>query len=205
MRVRAGFLVITVLFLSGCAFGDRVATLKYPPAADKGGANAAVKGKQAPMAAKAARQSVVVGRFTDSRANKKVIGFVQNGYGMKTADVKTETDVSEWVRKAIAHELRRRGYAVTLADTATPGTRALFVTGNVEKALTKAYFKYDAEIVFTADIKRGRSKVGGSRYVGHGSAGANIAGTAERFGRSLSLALQEALQRFVADVNAVSR
>jgi hypothetical protein len=201
MRFRLSLVFVAVFGLAGCAFGDRDVTLKYPPAPASGSAQAAMKAKPVPKGG----LPVVVGTFTDSRPEKQIIGFVQNGYGMKTADVKTSSNVAEWVRRATAFELRRRGYSVTLAESPPPGARALLVTGTVEKALTKAYFSYDAEIVLTAAIVRGKKKVAGRRYSGRGSAGTNIAGTADRFGRSLSLALQDALQGLIADLNAVAR
>ncbi len=197
-RFAAGLIVY--LLLAGCAFGDRTVFLDYPPKPSSGSAQAAT-----PAAAPPAKSEsrVVVGTFRDDRPNKKNIGFVQNTYGMETADVLAANDVSEWIRNALILELKNVGFAASRGDAADASGQALLVTGNIEKILTKAYFSYDAEVIFSADILRSGKKVGGSRYIGEGSAGVNIAATAVRFGQSLALALRVAIFQLVADIAIV--
>ena len=98
--------IVTVLvfmsFLAGCAFGTRQPTLIYPPAPESGAtpvANAA-----ATSAPKNLRINLVP--FVDQRSDKKVVGTVRNGFGMRTADVIPTNSVADWVTQALKMELQ---------------------------------------------------------------------------------------------------
>jgi hypothetical protein len=92
--VAIGFMV---LFLTsfGCAFGTRNVTLnpmKTSLTLDASGQKASLE-------------------VTDKRdpALKPVVGHVKNGYGMKTAQVVADKDVSLWVRDAIGRAKENGG------------------------------------------------------------------------------------------------
>lgn len=188
--------VMTIL-IGGCAFGDRVAYLDYPPRPPGGSAQAA----EAPATSTSADAlRVVVGAFVDEREDPLKIGFVQNGYGIETADVFATNDVAEWVSDAMVKELEINGFASSRGEAPDD---AYFVTGSIETVLTKAYFQYNAEIVFSADVSRRGEAVLGRRYTGESITGLSVAATGEAFGEVLTLALQDALQKFVVDLRQI--
>ncbi len=197
--IKARFaIVVAASLLSGCAFGDRVTELEYPPAAPEGVAQAA--GPLPSTVPHTDRPDVVVGEFQDPRPEKKKIGFVQNTYGMTTANVLVASDVAEWIRGALVTELNANGYRASLGKFADATAKDLIVTGEIEKVLTKAYFTYNSEIIFSAKIQRAETSLSNRKYVGHGGGDLNLASTAKSFGQSLALALQEALRHLVADI-----
>ncbi len=193
--------MLAAILLGGCAFGDRVTLLQYPPPPPEGAAQAAVASPSTVL--RKGQPDVIVGEFVDQRPNKSKIGFVQNTYGMETADVIAANDVTEWIRNALVTELQLNGYRATLAKAKSASGNSLLVTGEIQKVLTKAYFSYNSEIIFTADVMRASKSLGKKTYVGRGGGGVNIAATGKAFGRSIALALQDALRRLVADIRQI--
>ena len=197
MRMR--LLVVAILvaggLLSGCAFGDRKAKLGYPPVADQGAiaANAA-------EATPAARGAVYIGEFNDFRPDKTIVGNVRNGFGMKTAKVIPQRDVAAWVREALAWELEAAGYTVVVGAAAPSGVAAL--SGDILRAYCDMYFTYDGQIVLRIEASRDGQPLLNQSYAGSGSVGIAWAGTGDSFSESLGLALQEALQKFLADLGS---
>ena len=184
--------------LSACAFGDRTVTLQYPPQPEQGTAQAAVPLPSAALRSDAA--PVIVGQFKDLRANKQKIGFVQNTYGMETANILAASSVTQWVRQSLVTELGLNGYGAKLGDAKMASADSVIVTGQIEKALTKAYFNYNSEIILSAELQKGNASLSNKTYVGRGGGGTNWAATETGFGRSIALALQDALRRLAADV-----
>jgi len=108
--------LVSVVLLSGCAFGTRQPTLIYPPAVESGEkavAHAAVM--PIPKSVQ-----IVLKPFTDQRSNKKVVGTVRNALGMRTADVIPTNSVTDWVTQALGTELRNNGYTFVSEFPPTP-------------------------------------------------------------------------------------
>lgn len=187
-------LLLAVLGLAGgCAFGERQAKLGYPPQ-DSGGV---VSSAEAAPAA-AGRGTVYVGRFEDIRPDKKVVGHVRNGFGMKTAEVVAQRDVPEWVHEALVDELKVAGYQVV--EGAAP-TDAAAVSGAIIRVYCDAYFNYDGEVTLRVDASKAGQRIVGQTYTGKGSAGVSWAATGDSYSESLSYALQDALRQFIAELN----
>ena len=72
-------LLIAGNLVAGCAFGERQASLGYPPAADEAVISSA---EAAPMSRGG---TVYIADFDDVRSDKMLVGHVRNGFGMKTA------------------------------------------------------------------------------------------------------------------------
>lgn len=187
--------------LGGCAFGDRVSKLQYPPPPEVGSAQAAVSLPSAAL--RLDKRPIIVGQFVDRRTNKKKIGFVQNTYGMETANVFASNSVAEWMRAALVTELGLNGYSAKLGEVRNAPADRIVVTGEIQKVLTKAYFNYNSEIIFSADVKQANTSLSKKTYIGKGGGGVNFAATEAGFGRSIALALQDALRRLVADIGKV--
>ena len=189
--------------LSGCAFTDRNVKLQYPPPPESGTAQAATPAAPPAAAPRADGRAIVVGAFTDPRPNKQKIGFVQNTYGMTTADVLTANDVTQWVREALVLELNQSGYSATLGDAAQAPPDRLVITGQVTEVEAKAYVTYNSIIVLATDMRRANTTVARRQYTGIGGGGVNVAATEAGYARSVALALQDALRKLIADLNTV--
>lgn len=179
---------------AGCAFGERHAELGYPP---ENGGGVVSTAEAAPAAG--GRGTVYIGALQDIRPDKKVVGHVRNGFGMKTAEVVAQRDVPDWIRGALAAELEAAGYRVV--DGAGPADSAT-ISGDIVRVYCDAYLTYDGEVtlrLFT--VKAGDSLVS-QTYTGHGSAGVSWAATGDSYSESLSLALQDVLRQFLAELNA---
>lgn len=175
---------------SGCAFGTRRATLGYAP----------IRGTFAPITPGA---SLVLVQFADQRSDKRAIGEVRNGWGMRTADVVAETDVAEWVTQAVMTELEKTGYKIAKVNTLSTPTTAPVLTGDILTVYCTALFSYEGEVSFFARVRNDGEEILAKRYTGKGSAGLNWAATSSGYADSLTLALANAIHEFVADLNTV--
>jgi len=190
--------LVSVAFLSGCAFGTRQPTLIYPPAVESG------EKSVAHAAAKPSPKSVqiVLKPFTDQRSDKKVVGTVRNALGMRTADVIPTNSVTDWVTQALGTELRDNGYTVVseLPSGTLPGSSAV-VSGEILNVFCDMYFSYTGQVSLVARVNRDGKEVLNKHYAGEGSAGLAVAMTAESYEQSLALALSSALKQFVSELD----
>jgi len=190
--------LVSVVLLSGCAFGTRQPTLIYPPAVESGEkavAHAAVM--PIPKSVQ-----IVLKPFTDQRSNKKVVGTVRNALGMRTADVIPTNSVTDWVTQALGTELRDNGYTVVseLPSGTLPGSSAV-VSGEILNVFCDMYFSYTGQVSLVARVNRDGKEVLNKHYAGEGSAGLAVAMTAESYAQSLALALSSALKQFVSELD----
>ncbi len=181
------------IVLSGCAFGERQANLNYPPHEESGLVSLA----QA-SATSGSRGVIYLENFGDLRSDKKIVGQVRNAFGMKTGEVIAVGDVSEWVRDALAHELRAAGYRVE--ERAAGPTDATTLSGDIIRVYCDAYFSYDGEVTLWVEAKKAGQNLLERGYSGTGSAGLNLAATGDSYSESLSLALRAALQQVLSDI-----
>ena len=190
--------LVFVVFLAGCAFGTRNATLIYPPKPE----SQTVPVAQAAAAPAAKNIALVLAPFSDQRTDKKVIGTMRNGLGMRTADVVAMNSVPEWVTQAIKTELENTGYSVTTgtASASASGASAV-VSGEVLNVFCDMYFSYAGQVSLLAKASKDGKEVLNKHYSGEGSAGLAIAGTAASFGQSLALALAVAVKQFVSELD----
>jgi len=192
--LRSTTTLVALLLLAGCAFGTRQPTLIYPPAAE----SSTVPAAQA--AAKPAPKNVqiAIGPFTDQRTDKKVVGTVRNGFGMRTADVIPTNSVPDWVTQAMKTELELSGYTVTAGGANAGGT---VVSGEILNVFCDMYFSYTGQISLLARVSNGGKEVLNKHYSGEGSAGIAWGGTEQSYAQSLALALAVALKQFVAELD----
>lgn len=189
--------LVLVIFLGGCAFGSRQATLIYPPAPESG---------QIPVAHAATSPKnvqIVIMPFNDQRSDKSVVGTVRNTFGMRTADVVPVNSVTEWVSQALRTELQSNGYAVhsgTQGDR--PATPAAVISGDILNVFCDMYFNYTGQVSLVARVSRGGKELFANHYTGEGSAGVAWGATAESFAQSLALALSSAIKKLVSDLDA---
>jgi len=190
-------LLVSVVILTGCAFGTRTAQLTYPP--EETG-DSLIQSAYAGDAGPGGRQVVVLS-VTDERQEKNRIGNVRNTFGMDTANVVTNDDVRVWVENALKQDLERAGYAVVPAggpDTDNP----IGLQASILKVYCDVYLTYDGEVSLMLNLQgRDRSPVT-KEIEGEGSVGMNWAATAKSYAESLALALQSAISKVVAELGA---
>lgn len=196
--LRFATVLVFLGFLTGCAFGTRNPTLIYPPAPEGGTAQA----NNAAAQSAPKNVHIILVPFDDQRSDKKVVGTVRNGFGMRTADVVPTNSVAEWVTQALKTELQNDGYAVDDARAGkSPNGESAVVSGEILKAFCDMYFSYSGEVSLLAKVNRNGKDILNKNYSGEGSAGAAIAATEKSYAQSLSLALAATLKKFVTDLN----
>ncbi len=184
------------LFTSGCAFGTRHAKVTYPPATSK-------TNKVALISAPAGSQGeIVLEPFTDDRADKRVVGHVRNGFGMKTAEVVADNDLAEVLNQAVRSELTRAGYTLLSATDSAATQKVPAIGGSLVNLYCDAYMSYEGKASLHVRILRDGQEIFRKTYQGEGSVGMNWAATSASYGTSLSLAIQDALEALKRDLPA---
>lgn len=149
--IRSGIpalLASALLMLSGCAFTTGHVDLAYQPTTQAA--------KLA--AADSPRVSVTV---MDKRPTQ-VVGQKINGFGMKTADIVSNTDVPGTLKSAFETELNSRGFT-----DGTGGDVVLVSLNNFENQFTLGFFSGDstATIGMQVTVKRPDGTVVYDKYV----------------------------------------
>jgi uncharacterized lipoprotein len=116
----------TLLMLTGCAFTTGRVDLAYQPTTQ---ATTKLAAPDSP------RVSVVV---TDKRPTQ-VVGQKINGFGMKTADIVSNTDVPGTLKSAFETELNSRGFT-----EGAGGDVVLVSLSNFENQFTLGFFSGDS-------------------------------------------------------------
>lgn len=166
--------LVSVAFLTGCAFGTRNTTLIYPPSSASGQTSIAhADTKPIPK-----NIQIVVKPFTDQRSDKKVVGTVRNGFGARTADVIPTNSVADWVTQAVTTELKNDGYNVT---SGTPSenseSTSAIVSGEILNVFCDMYFSYTGQVSLITRVNKDGKELLNKHYAGEGSAGLAVAGT----------------------------
>ena len=175
-------LVVTLLLLSGCAFTTGHVDLSYQPTSQP----TKIAGSNSPH---------VLVEVTDKRPTQAV-GQKINGFGMKTADIVSNSDVPKTLKNAFETELSNRGF------TEGGGGDLISVRlSNFQNQFTLGFFSGDAAATIGMDVtvKRPDGSVAYNQYViGQNKESVEIAseGNAERV---LNAALQDAVSKVFGD------
>ncbi len=195
LRVVQIFIIFVLLSsLCSCAFGNRHVTLNYPPEKQSEDAGPTIA-EAVPVPSNG--KSIVLMQFVDQRSNKSVIGEVRNGWGMRTADVVVENDVSSWLTNAVRMELEKSGYKVTLSSNKNDSSSNIALGGEVLHVYCTAMMTYEGEVSFFAQLQKDGKEVLRKRYTGKGSAGLNWSAASSSYGSSLEEALSVAILRIL--------
>ena len=178
---RGIWLIVFVLFMSGCAFGTRRPTLNYTvvlPAASQN--NITVK----------------VAEFKDDRTwSKEKVGDVKNMYGMRCADIVPQNSVTGWVTDALKKELSNAGYTVTDEKASSS------IEGAVLEVYTDAVWNYGGRVRLNVTLKKDGKEILFREYKAQENCGVNWAATAKSYGKSLETALQGVMKQVIPDIN----
>lgn len=183
VRHVAGFLLLVGLALSttGCAFGTRHALLDYQ----------VIRASKPPNGIR-----IYVATFRDDRPDLQLVGHVLNGWGMKTAQVRSHTNVAEWVRSALTAELKASGYEAT--DFSSEQN---IVGGSVAHIDCTSYLTYEGKVGLDVELKEGNEVTLRKTYFGRADEGLLWAATAKSYTVVLQSALRNALIQVVSDVD----
>lgn len=174
-------LLVSVLLLdiNGCAFGTRRPILEYSPITSIRPSNNIV---------------LQVIQLEDNRSDKNIIGNVRNAWGMKTADVVTDTNISRWITSALKSELKNAGYTVVDENSENE------IKGEVTRVYCDALLNYEGEVSIKIVLNRGGEGLLNKIYSGKASA-LNWAATAKSYGVILQRSLQQAMNQVITDVD----
>ena len=168
-----------IFYFSGCAFGTRHPLLEYKP----------VTAKSQPK-----NIAVYVENFKDERTEKNLIGNVRNGWGLKTADVVTDTNVSDWITNALKAELGNGGYVVAKDRT------ELVTGGEVLTVYCDSFMQYEGNVTVSVVLKKGDQVLIDKKYTGKAT-NLNWAATAKSYGLTLEQSLQNVMKQITSDIN----
>jgi hypothetical protein len=190
-------MLVTASLLAGCAFGTREPTLIYPPAPE----SAAIPLARAVARPAAKSVQITLLPFSDQRADKKVVGTMRNGFGMRTADVIPTNSVPDWVTLALKTELQDRGYTVAIGTPADSASTGAIVSGEIVNVFCDMYMSYAGQVSLRVRASKTGKEVLNKHYSGTGSAGIAWGGTAESFAQSLALALESTVKQFAVELD----
>lgn len=176
-------------FFGGCAFGTRNVLLK----------------NSAPTATtpKAHHShEICFNGLSDDRPDRS-IGHVQNGYGMKTAEVVAINNVPDWVNKEIKTQLANAGYVVN--ENCSETGNQFLVGGKIVKVYTTAYMNYVGEVTIKASITLDSTQILNKTYTGYKKGEMNWAATAESFGELLETSLKSATLQLISDIDSLDK
>jgi hypothetical protein len=191
-------LIASMLALTGCAFGTRMAELSYPPNEQGGGLIESAHAAQTEMP----RSRNIVLNVSDERSERSRIGNVRNTFGMDTADVVTKDDVAGWVEGALANELTNAGYHVTRSGEAAIGDGVISLQAEILTVYCDVYLTYDGEVSMMVILEGKERDTIRKQFEGEGGVGLNWAATSESYAESLALALKDVISKILTEVAA---
>lgn len=186
-------LIIFFLFVvSGCIFVDQSITLTYSPI----------------NAAKGGYGDLFIAKPVDRLTNKKknnglIIGTVKSGHGMKTADVVTNDNVSDWVTMAYMTELGYAGYNVKAVHSFPENlTKGIQITLNelfVDQDTGLTSIGAITNLKFSIDVYKHNNKISTINVAAKGDS-RSMQIEAKSKGLSLKKALESAMRQSIPEI-----
>lgn len=178
------FLIISLLFLSGCALTRDNISLNYDPMLDV---------TKIPEAEKISVQVAM----TDNRTIKDSVSRKKNGYGIPMARIVSKKDVSELIKEALSKELINRGFQ--LISHGSP-----IVLVDVE--LTKFYNNFLYRVLWAHGISEAKLSIRVQNADGAVTFSKSVIGNGENryvmflSGSNAKIALERALKHAIEQV-----
>ena len=173
---------IALITGSGCAFGDRHLTL------------APVQVNKVPGVT-AAKSQIQVNLPVDKRTGEKtnIVGYVRNAYGIRTADVIADNNVSEWVQKCIEDNLRNSGFDVSSGEANPQG---LCVETSIRTLECDCRLALNATVILDIELRKNKVAFFNQSFVGKASK-SSWAASAEDYQAVLMDAMQDCLNKAI--------
>ena len=187
-----------VLLLTGCA-ATRPVTLSYPPADEQDVVPERVAEQGAPSAT-----SLVLEVF-DARTEKSHLAATGDWLNPDAVKYVAKNDVQAWVREAFELELSKASVSVTTPEALDRGAPLRHLTVDIQRLDCNLGWAYDADVWLQVTLERPGEAPVVRQYQGRGSAGLNLAGTTGAVGKSLALALRDAIGQMRAELDMARR
>jgi len=140
----------------------------------------------------------------DARTEKDRLSDGIGGFfSVRAGAFESEDNVAAWVNNALVYELTEVGYNVFQKGTATTNDAAIGLTVDIQNVFGTAPVTYQGEVLLQATLHRKGEQQVTQQFEGTGSAGLNIAGTSRSLGKSLALALQDAISKMLVDFELI--
>ncbi len=140
----------------------------------------------------------------DARTEKDRLSDGIGGFfSVRGGAFESEDNVAAWVNNALVYELTEVGYNVFQKGTATTNDAAIGLTVDIQNVFGTAPVTYQGEVLLQATLHRKGEQQVTQQFEGTGSAGLNIAGTSRSLGKSLALALQDAISKMLVDFELI--
>ena len=135
----------------------------------------------------------------DARTEKDSLGPRQS--------LRSDDNVAAWANNALVYELTEVGYNVFQKGTAATNDAAIELTVDIQKVFVTASITYQGEVLLQATLHRKAEQQVTQQFEGTGSVGFYLAvtraATYRSLGKSLALALQDAISKMLVDFELI--
>jgi len=129
-----------------------------------------------------------------------VVGHLKDDWGIKTARVVADKEVSIWVKDSIVNELRRFGASV-IEDRNNLDSKASRITVDVLVCYAQAYMRYGGEVTVALSVnKDSREIIRRKKYSGKVYPDLSWVVTAKGYQKTLELAMEDLLGKLMPDI-----
>ena len=140
-------LILGLGSIFGCAFVDRRVTLTPPTT---------IPQISTPSTPSTGEKTISVARPQDLRPDPTTVGNIRNGYGIVTAQVRSNTDIPMWVTNSIIQGLERAGYRAERVETAETASTPVALDIAVSRVFTEhapGFFRLTAKGDVAAQVE----------------------------------------------------
>lgn len=171
-----------MLLISGCPFTTGHVNLEYH--------------SQTPATRVAEAGSPRVAVEVSDKRTTQIVGQKINGWGMKTADIVSDTNVPGILKSAFQNELEDRGFTV-----GPRGALIAVALSSLNNQFSLGVFSGEAEanIGMDVSVKRPDGVVAYDKYITGNYRGSSMAATAGMAQRTLNAAMRDAISRVFSD------
>lgn len=187
-------------FASACAFTDRHVDLSPP---------VAIQPSTVPPASPESTNIVTITRPQDLRPDPTTIGNIRNGYGMVTAQIRSNNDVALWVANSLGAGLEQAGFRVERAETIETAQTPLAMDIGVSRVFaehTPGFFTLTGkgDVAAQIEVYRRGQRILRRVYAGKYETTDLMAMTsASEYQEFLNKAMEDLLQKAIPDLSHV--
>jgi YajG family uncharacterized lipoprotein len=151
---------------------------------------------------------VSVARPQDLRPDPTTVGNIRNGYGIVTAQVRSNNDVAMWVANSLISGIEQAGYRVERAETVETAHTPLAIDIEVSRVFTEYapnFFTIDgkADVAARVEVYRRGQRILRRLYTGkYENTNFVVATSAGEYQELLDAAMKDFLQRAVPDLTS---
>lgn len=197
-RLMPLLVVLVLAGTAGCAFTDRRVNLAPPTSVP-------VIRPSSPNTTGAAK-AINIARPQDLRPDPTTVGNIKNGYGMVTAQVRSNNDIPLWVTNSIIQGLERSGYTIERVETVDNAHHPVVIDLAVSRVFTEhvpGFFTVtgSGDIVAQIEVYKNSKRVHRRTYTGtYKDTGLVVSTSADAYQQLLDAAMKNFLQKTLPDL-----